>query len=244
MRDGATTQEAFLLALERRAFIYECFGVFWIVAEGLILAGVLIARRHLEHRPTAPAAAWDTTATRHVLLLGIVPLFLGIALLLRHFLLPAGSALLGGGEGLDAVAATMVARQREHLLVWSIMVVLWVVLESTIVYHGWRAYRRLVVLLPETPPPPGVRLSGVASGLLLFALVAMGPASLAWASPVSGTVSQDVIQAAFAAEEPVRSAAYLVIRAAAVAWIVVEWIAAVYLWRGLGRIRRAAEGLA
>lgn len=77
---------------------------------------------------------------------------------------------------------------------------------------------------------------------VLMALAGWAAASVAVAAP---EVLLDGLRETYAADAVYRNALYLWLRVAGLAWIAVEWVAAVILWRAwrvLAEAQRAAEG--
>jgi hypothetical protein len=130
---------------------------------------------------------------------------------------------------------------RRHLMVWAAFVTAWVVLEAAIVYQGCRAFRLLARQLSDTKAPQPAGKGGRSSvlPLLICLAVAAGAfAPVAFAAQAAGLASKQpadawsqVLSVSESCLAPYRNAMYLYLRLAGVAWIAVEWIAAVVLWR-------------
>jgi len=131
--------------------IIESAGLFWLLAELMILFWVLAGRKHLESHAESPRFAWSPALTRRAL--GWSFGFAGLALLTygRHLVWPPAHHLLQGGavSGIPeaALLARFTCRAHEHLALWSLFVTGWIALEIAIVYHGWRGYQCLRALL-------------------------------------------------------------------------------------------------
>jgi hypothetical protein len=125
----------------------ECAGLFWILAELLILYAVLTARRYLETEPIPRTIAWTRRDARRTLLWVMGFAALCAAVFLRHYFSPPAYEYLelyaSGEIPLSRFQDLYVSRFHIHQIFWAGFVTLWVLLEAIIVYHGWRAYRRL-----------------------------------------------------------------------------------------------------
>ena len=134
----------YLRSQHHHLLLVEAAGLFWILAELVILYGVAIGRRHLDTEPL-PERVTLTARERWLAVCG----FLGFALVCvavfgRHLLLPPAYACVEIPD-LPAAQLTELLRSRTdvHLALWAGFVTVWVLLESIIVYQGWRAYRSL-----------------------------------------------------------------------------------------------------
>ncbi|HOZ49284.1 MAG TPA: hypothetical protein PLO37_25190 [Candidatus Hydrogenedentes bacterium] len=226
---------AFARHFDRRIGLTEGAGLFWILAELVILYVVLVGRRHLEMEPLPTtialtkaerwrAAGWlagflvltACVLGRH---LAIVPLAAWIEAVPMET--PAGF-----------IQNAYLVRAHLHMGIWMAFVAAWVALELLIVYHGWHGYRRLRRVLGGHPTDsPRVR-----GGVLL--LVALALATTAAAQPVDAVL--DVLVEVQAADALYRNAIYLYLRVAGLVWIAAEWIAAILLWRAYVLVRGAA----
>ncbi len=223
-----------------RHTLVESAGLFWLLAEFLILFAVLAGRRYLETDPVSRTFRWTGRDTQRALTLGVLFGVLAVFTYGRHvFLLPVHAFLLVQPDAADAAfldAVAQMTRQRngEHLVLWAAFVTGWVVLEVLIVYHGWRGHLLLRRLLDSSSPPSGGFTGNsrggavVVAGLLAFLLVPVAGAVTALQAD-NGLVQ--TMRAAYAAQTGYRDALYLYLRLAGVVWILVEWGAAVILWR-------------
>ena len=68
-------------------------------------------------------------------------------------------------------------------------------------------------------------------------------AVLTWLPSIATAASHELesLQATYAADAVYRNALYLWLRIAGVAWIAVEWVAGIVLWRAYVHLRRAAQ---
>lgn len=132
---------AIVLAEHRYARI-EAAGIFWIAAELGILVLVRAGRRHLETRPLPAHFGLTRRDLRYLLPSGGMLLGLLILYLFRH---AGGPPVMDASN--DILAAIAAREERVHLALWSGFVLIWIILEALIVYHGWRGYRQLRLLL-------------------------------------------------------------------------------------------------
>jgi len=202
---------AFLQTVEREQFIYECAGVFWLWAELAILFAVREGRSVLLGKPR-PSWLLRLLSWSAVFCVVLFPL------LFRGWFLTGAATLATSSPQPETLAAAYTQGVLIHLAVWSIFVLAWVLLESLIVYEGARTYGVFSARCR--------RLLNASAALLLLSVAAL-PAYATALTPLGGAV-----QAADEALQPYRNAVYLHLRLAGVAWILVEWIAAVLLWRG------------
>jgi hypothetical protein len=191
----------------------ETAGYFWILAELIILSLVYAGRRHIETDPlpnrliVTPCQKW-----------------MGVACILAPVALWAATTrILWHANNAPAT----------FLLLWSLFVTMWVLLEILIVYNGWRGYLRLRLLLnaPPLQRKPAAYISGLI--IVVVSLTLSLAVSRASAAPVSST--DDALYV---------NALYLYLRVAGVVWIAVEWVAAILLWKSLRLMRDAASAKA
>jgi hypothetical protein len=137
----------------RRMIFVECAGMFWIFAELAILFSVLIGRRYLETEPLCQSIVLTPRERRRAVLWAAGFLIAAVLVLSRHAVrdsLPAYLSyhLYAGAEpSLDLVKLLYVRDAHAHLATWAVFVTLWVLLEAAIVYHGWRGFCRLKMML-------------------------------------------------------------------------------------------------
>jgi hypothetical protein len=231
----ALADQALAMAQDQRLrfLLFEGAGLFWLGAEMLILAAVAIGRRRMQQGP--PFADPFRPAEWRVLL-AVCALFLLLCtvVLSRHFLLPQAADLLQAGAA-DEAAALYRARLLQHLALWAIFVVGWVVLEAIIVFEGWRGYRHLRRWLGQIPATTVGRGSATI-GLVLLCLAGVLFGRPAFADPLTA------LQQAGAEVQLYYNALYLLLRIAGAAWVAIEWVAAVILVRSLLLVRAAVEG--
>ncbi len=224
-----------------REILIESAGLFWILAELLILFFVIAGRDHLENRPASPTFHWSPRLTCRVAMMTVFFLALCAAVYGRDWIWPPVHAqVVEAAEGtvdIHQVQAAFTASCRRHLTIWAIFVAVWVILEILIVYHGWRGYRKLRTLLRHTPSRPTMRFA--LPGILLFSCFFAASAS-ATTSPDSGDLFA-VLQTAYQDDAAYRNAMYLYLRLAGVVWIAVEWVAAIILWRACRMLTDAAR---
>ncbi|NIA12436.1 MAG: hypothetical protein GWP08_00040 [Nitrospiraceae bacterium] len=235
--DAAQLSEAAVFARTQHAamLLFEGAGLFWLLAEMAILLLVLSGRRHVSSEPLPDRFA----PTAHEIRRGAA--WLGAFVVLtavvwgRHVWLPPvyvtlqRAAETGGTVAADALTRQYTVRLHTHLAIWSGFVTLWVVFETLIVYHGWRGYRRLrVVLGAEENAGHGPGRRGVAVAMVM---VCAGLSLAAWRATADEGTALGVLRAAEARNVVHRNAVYLYLRLAGAVWILVEWIAALVLWR-------------
>jgi len=208
---------AFLRAAQRDHLLYECAGVFWLWAEVVILFAMREGRVTLAGGNPAP---WFRRFSLWMLVFTV----LFLPLLLRH-LLPGPLALAISGAEPAAIANAYTRLVLTHLAVWSAFVVGWVVLESAIVIEGVRAYRHF-----------NHRCKRLLLGTTVTVAMLAFPSLAQAAAPVA-----DALREAESALQPFRNAVYLHLRIAGIAWIAVEWVAAVLLWRGQSLLWQVAR---
>jgi hypothetical protein len=61
------------------------------------------------------------------------------------------------------------------------------------------------------------------------------------AGAMDDEAARRILEQAHAADQPCRNAVYLYLRLAGVVWVVVEWVAAVMVWRTYRLLRAAAR---
>ena len=229
---------AFAETLFRTELAIESAGIFWIAAELAILFCVLLARFHVEHRPHQPKLTLDPAHWRRLRIWTSACVVLAAAVWGRHLViapLPGVAAHAPSGE---ALASAYAVRAWIHNGVWFSFINIWVILETVIVYHGWRTYRSLRRLFHvEQPPAPA---SGMAILVLCLALGAVAATGVFRAALFAPAVEAGALVAAWEEFAPLRDVKGLYLRLAGVVWITVEWIAAFYLWRGWLLLRHAA----
>ncbi len=254
LRDIAGTE-----AREMRILFIELCGVFWIVAELVILFFVIEARRHLGRSPISAVPLWDRVSTRRALLFMLFALAaLGAVVLRPLFWTPLSWRIQTGPLDVSAAAMLDFHAVLRHLTVWAAFVTVWVILEGAMVYQGYSAYRlfRKLVLAGgggatrnSAGKTVGISPDGSSGGqggqaslvvlLLLGAFLAAGIvaapvfAAQALNAPAAKAVDswEQVVQLSENGLYPYRNALYLYLRIAGVVWIGVEWIAAFVLWR-------------
>ncbi len=143
--DAVTRAQAY----HRWQQLVEGAGIFWIAAEVGILHLVLAARRFVETSPLTEGFRFTRRERRRAWVWAF-----GLALLTaltfgRHWFIPRLDAVLARLDVAQTadlgarVAALYTFRAHVHMGVWAVFVTGWVLLEILIVFHGWRAYRRL-----------------------------------------------------------------------------------------------------
>ena len=236
-------------ARETAVLLVELAGVFWIGAELVILFFVTEARRHVLRNPLPAGPVWDRASTRRAF---VFVAFLGataVAVVVRSVLWGGLTSHAGVGTlPIEQAARVDATAMRAHLILWAGFVTLWVLLETAIVVQGALACRGLFQILPDgAGDGRGKRRGGaVATMLVLFGAVALaGLLSMPVMAAVAGSGAPTAVGTRWAeiralSEQwlmPYRNAVLLYLRLAGVAWIVVEWVAAVLLWRAFGRLR-------
>jgi hypothetical protein len=205
--------------------------LFWIAAEILILTAVVLGRRRLALGP--PFGGNFRRQEWRLLFVSAAACALLTAVVLgRYLVLPQPVHLLEAGEDPALAASFYRLRLLQHLLLWSVFVVVWVLLEGLIVYQGWRGYRLLRNYLGSKPVPANTH--GAVLGMLLLCAAGLLSAERAFAAPV------EVLQASLADVQPYYNAMYLLLRVAGAAWVGIEWVAAVILVRSFLLLRKAA----
>ncbi len=219
--------------------LIESAGAFWLGAELVILFFVLAGRRHLESSPRLPDFQFTPAEKRRGLAWAGLFVVVTTAVLGRGLVVPSAHAMLETASlqestsSLDLLPGMFVRRAHTHQAIWSLFVTGWVVFEVLIVWHGWMGYRRLRALLPPSLDRPKAKRS---AGLLALALLLV-PCAAVRAEP---SALFELLREAHEADAPYRNALYLYLRVAGVAWIAVEWVAAVLLWRSYRLLKSAA----
>lgn len=224
-----------------REILVESAGLFWILAELIILFFVMAGGDHLENRPESPRFHWSPRLTCQAAMMTAFFLALCVAVYGRGWVWqPVHTQIPGAAEGavdIQQVQAAFAASCRRHLAVWAAFVAFWVILEILIVWHGWRAYRKLRTLL-QFPASGPRRCSPL---LVIFLVSCLFAARASAATHPGGNGLLAVLQAAYEDDAVYRNAMYLYLRLAGVAWIAVEWMAAVILWRACRMLGHAAR---
>lgn len=216
---------AYIEARRRVDLLVESAGLFWIAAELVILFLVIAGRRHIDTEPAPVQFALTRAEKRRALAGSIGFALVSLVVLSRYFLAREVEA--------ETAAAVLSSRVHIHIAVWASFVTVWVVLETVIVYHGWRGYRRLCRMLGGTDARPAV---AIATCLILACAASL----FSWHA--AGSDLDAVRQAicdANAADQVYWNALYLYLRIAGVVWIAVEWWAAVVLVKGYRMLARA-----
>jgi hypothetical protein len=248
-----TTMLGDIIRLARIDFIQviatEAAGLFWIFAECLILIWVRAGRKTL-----AKSNRVEFNVDKYKLVVGtLIFLIISTAILSRHFmgrpyheqlsiiLSANGSDQL---QNLQTAVNARLASQRTHFALWASFVTIWVLLESAIVYNGWRGYQNLRALLRNPSPESSGTSTATIMGLAALLSVFMWGAANA-AAPIPDEALRLLIDVRTANMIP-QNALYLYLRIAGVIWISVEWIAAIILWKSYRLIacavrRRNAE---
>jgi hypothetical protein len=238
-------------ARETRILFIELCGAFWVAAEMLILFFMLEARRHLGRNPVPAVPIWDRLATRRALFyFSFLAAVLAFVICRPFIWLPLHDVLRNGPLSVQTAAVYDFLAVQRHLAVWAAFVTLWVLLESTIVYQGYRCYQLLRSRLlcgPSEPAAPGPAHSHILTLLVICFLLTLGAfAGPAFAAPKVAYGSTEVVgdwsQVLALSESwlvPYRNAVYLYLRLAGILWIGVEWVAAVVLWRSHLLVSRA-----
>lgn len=224
----------------RTDLLIEGAGVFWLVAELAILYAVTVGGRALRERPL-PGRLVLTSRERWIAA-ALALLSAGlIALVCARFLLaPAlpeaveAAALETSGVA-DAVYAAVVRHIQVHLVIWCTFIAGWVVLESLIVIQGIRAFHALARVIGAAP----ARMSTAAAATVVFAAaVLVAPEAAAHFSRAVETHLQHGFSEALTDARPGYRFVEFYLRVAGAVWASVEWIAALYLFRGYLMLRR------
>lgn len=226
-----------------RQLTIEFVGVFWLVAEIILLAAVDTARRHLNKSPLTPHLVFDKHVSEKILAT------LTITVFLYAYMYVHGKNWSVIREGIAAnltpdVIAQMYHRAiLSHLTIWAVFVTGWVLLEVLIVIEGILVFRRLKQILPKLPfefQPSSSKKPHLIISLfvfiLLFTSLFIGINTVFADKNAIESISNPFIRACAEADiflAPYRNAMYLYLRLAGVVWITVEWVAAILLWRGL-----------
>jgi hypothetical protein len=146
---GVTIQALmdYLQIEHQQRMLIEGAGLFWILAELLILYAVLVGRRCIETRPLPGVLALTSRERHRAMVWALIFVGAASALFVRHFVgVPIHASIEAVAQGtlpLNMLGRTYTARTHTHMTLWAVFVALWVALECVIVYHGWRAYRAL-----------------------------------------------------------------------------------------------------
>lgn len=229
--------------LHLRYMLFESAGLFWLGAEVAILFLVREGRIYLQAAAPWQQPFWRRETRRRALYWAAAFALLAAAVAWRHMGgTPVYEVLQKGllGDPVDLAALKEAVRQstHRHLVVWWCFVNGWVLLEAWIVAEGIRAYRRLRQLLgPAAAGGPKAGAAVVVGGL---AVLFSAPA---WAveAPVNAPHLLPAIKRALAEDAAYRDAMYLYLRLAGVAWVSVEWVAALVLWRAWRLLKATAE---
>ena len=140
----------FARTLHQQQVLIETAGLFWLLAELVILFAIVLGRQHLSNSPRELKVQWTPQITKRAIIWG--SLFAALILITygRHtFLLPVYELLQSqdSSHTLETLTATLRHRNQTHLVLWSFFITAWVFLETLIVYHGWCGYRSLRKLI-------------------------------------------------------------------------------------------------
>lgn len=132
--------------------VFELAGLFWLLAELVILFAVLAARDHLKHNPTSPRLTLNRGLRKRAVLWGVCFALLVLLTQCRHLCWPPVYRVLLDHApiivpNIGEMQAMFVARNHAHWGIWAGFIAGWVLLEILIVYHGYRGYRTLKTLL-------------------------------------------------------------------------------------------------
>jgi hypothetical protein len=217
-------------AYARQVFVEQCSteaaGLFWIGAELAILVGVIAARRDMAAR--LGMAVHQNGILRLAVFTGFGFVLLALVTQARYMWWVPVHLRIDSGELTETLTlqAAYRAQNHTHYALWAGFTLGWIVLEAAIVYQGWHVCRGLRALLTRDP------LASCVVCLLLLAV----PAHAQEASLLAALHSQDFADVLY------RNALGLWLRVAGVAWIAVEWVAAVLLWRTYRLLRSTAPG--
>jgi hypothetical protein len=201
---------AWTRAWHQRTMLFEAFGLFWIFAELVILYCVLAGRRHLETQPIPDRISLSHKDRRRALV-WIACFALGGFLERRAGSVPVSRAHAPGDLGCvrDPVGR---ARNRDRVSRLAR-------LSAAAALDRNKGDSRMIA----TRQPFAARMLGAI--LILIAL------SLAASPAFAADDVETALWAAHRADAVHRNALYLYLRLAGVAWVTVEWIAAIVLWR-------------
>jgi len=217
---------AYIQARQRIDLLVESAGLFWIAAELIVLFLVRAGKRHIETEPLPERFALTRVEKVWAVAWAVGFALLALLVLGRHFL----TARIDPADA----TATLSANLHMHLSTWAGFVTAWVVLEMLIVYHGWRGYRRLRHLLGNAP-------ARAAIPLVTWTLVICVLGLYSWrAVGLDVDTVRQAIREANKADQVYWNALYLYLRVAGIVWIVVEWWAALILFKGYRLLSRAA----
>lgn len=225
----------------QREMLIEGAGVFWIVAELAILYAVTVGGRVLRERPLPKRIS--LSRRERWLAAGLAGLAIALtAAVYGRFLIwvpmPAAveaTAALDPPDIPRAVYAAVRDHVQVHVAIWCAFIAAWIVLETAIVVQGIRAFHALADLIRAQPP----RFSTAT------ALVLAAGAALLWTTPAGAQIDQAIetaMRSGYKGALNDARAGYrfmeFYLRVAGAVWVLVEWIAAVYLIRGYIMLRR------
>lgn len=217
----------------------EGAGLFWVFAELVILFLVIPISERLCENPINTALVPTRGELQRIIVWTAAFVIATFAVFGRHLIWPPAYVLLANPAiALEQFSAILLVRERTHLALWTGFVTLWVLLEILIVCYGIRSYRRLRELLGIRNPESSSPMNSAAA-LLLAVGCALGVSMVS--QGLEPETVRETLHAADAANAPFRNALYLYLRIAGVVWIVVEWIAAVFLWKGYRLLGTTAQ---
>ncbi len=131
-----------------RWMLIEAMGVFWLTAEIMILQMMLAGRDFLNRLREATPGQWRPPYAR-ILIAGLLSLIILLAITFgRTWIAPPVHTLFArAAPGDSALQSLFRQRYHEHMMIWSVFITGWVLLEALIVYHGWRGYWTLRQLM-------------------------------------------------------------------------------------------------
>lgn len=228
-----------------RDMVVEGAGIFWLIGELAILYAVSIGGRVLRERPLPGRLV----LTRRERLAGAGLALFSVGLVAAVFgrflvwtpmpLAMEAAAAMDWPEIPDIVHADVVNHIQVHITIWCAFIAAWVIIESTIVVQGIRAFHALSAQVQSAPArvPAAAFIAAVAGALALFAT----DASALFTRPVELALQSGYRQALDDARVGYRFME-LYLRVAGAVWVIVEWIAAIYLMRGYWLLRRLFRG--
>ncbi|HPO16472.1 MAG TPA: hypothetical protein PLI09_23750 [Candidatus Hydrogenedentes bacterium] len=124
-----------------RWMMIEYMGVFWLVAEVIILFLAVTGRGFLVHLHSVSPSDWKPPIMKISfagLLFFLIVLSMTYA---RHwFLTPVHTIRISSESDIALIKLIFRQRYHEHMIVWAVFVTGWVLLEAMIVFQGWRGY--------------------------------------------------------------------------------------------------------